>query len=135
MSKRLNLSHNEKLLICEKFNGCCAYCGRKAKKATNLYVDHVQRFEEKEGEILLGNLLPVCYVCLKAKDTMSIEGFRAFLGGLKEQLRRSNTYMMARIYGLVVERTSPVEFYFEILEKKRKTEKEMLARNGKEQGE
>ncbi|MBQ9744491.1 MAG: hypothetical protein IJW19_05130 [Clostridia bacterium] len=120
MDKRLKLSYNEKLIISERYDGCCAYCGRKAKKAINLYIDHVQRFDEKEGEIHPGNLLPVCHVCLKAKGTMSLDGFRAYLGGLREQLRQNNTYMLARIYGLIFEMTTPVEFYFEMVERKKK---------------
>lgn len=122
MARRLNLSAAEKAVVYAKYDCRCAYCGRRAKNVMNMYVDHVQRFEEKDGVILAGNLLPACPMCLKAKDTLTIEGFRASIGALKEQLNRNDTYRLARVYGLVVEIKAPVEFYFERQERIKRME-------------
>lgn len=122
MAKRLSLSAKEKAVIYEKFDGRCAYCGRKAKNVMNMRVDHVQLVEEKDGVVRPENLLPCCPMCLKAKDTLTIEGFRASIGALKEQLNRNDTYRLARVYGIVVEIKAPVEFYFERQERIKRME-------------
>lgn len=128
MARRLNLSAAEKAVVYAKYDCRCAYCGRRAKNVMNMYVDHAQRFEEKDGVVLAGNMLPACPMCFKAKDTMTIEGFRAYIGSLKDQLNRNDIYRMARIFGVVVQLDNPVEFYFETWEKALKARECMEAK-------
>ena len=113
--------------IYNKYNGCCAYCGKKIT-LKQMQVDHiVPLFRNDDDETLkkwgrirgannLDNLNPACARCNRYKSTMTLQQFRNEIE--KQILRleeRSWNYRIARDFGLVEETFKPVRFYFEEL--------------------
>ena len=125
-------SKSQRILIHDKFNGCCAYCGEPIK-LNDMQVDHVvpQRdfyylitkkhnipkfldHLEPQDCNHLDNLFPACRVCNKWKNTFHVELFRS---EIEEQIKRlnktSSNFRMAKKYGLVQETIKPITFHFE----------------------
>ncbi|HTJ53759.1 MAG TPA: HNH endonuclease domain-containing protein [Cyclobacteriaceae bacterium] len=118
--------------IHQKFNGHCAYCG-EVIKLKDMQIDHIipQSFfwgfvkskihvpdflkHLTETDVNHNdNLHPACRVCNKWKATFHLELFRS---EVSDQLKRLNDYSsnfrMAKKYGLVLEVSKPIVFYFE----------------------
>lgn len=64
-----------------EFNGRCAYCGKVTDKAT---VEHMIPLC-RGGEAALSNVVPACWDCNRAKNTMTI---LEFLAGRRMDLGR-----------------------------------------------
>lgn len=98
-------------LVYQKYDGHCAYCGRKLAMK-DMQVDHiVSRYNAGTDD--LDNLNPSCRMCNFRKQTFTISQFR------KEITRQADTAMktfanrMSVAYGLINFTPHKVEFYFE----------------------
>ena len=124
MSKHKPIPKKIRLALYEKYNHKCAYCGCDLEY-NDMQVDHKapvyvhtdlkqdMTVEEMYDE---SNFLPACRQCNFYKSTMSIEEFRKRLGStMMNNLQKNFNYKLAIKYGLVVEHTKPVVFYFEYL--------------------
>ena len=54
------------------FNNRCAYCGEEEKTAGTLHQDHIIPFS-KDGEFILGNIIPACKICNRSKNNKDME--------------------------------------------------------------
>lgn len=75
MSK--TFSKSKRLLVAEKFNWHCAYCGEKLSKET-MVIDHVVA-KSNGGSNHIDNLFPSCRKCNSSKGVKTLEQFRLFL--------------------------------------------------------
>lgn len=127
MSKHKAIPKATRLLIYEKCNQRCAYCGCKLEYK-EMQVDHVSSiyansdFRDNMTEKELynpKNLLPACRQCNFYKSTFTLEKFRERLATvMMENLRKDFSYRLALKYGMIEEHVKPLRFYFEILEDK-----------------
>ena len=115
--------------VYDKYNGHCAYCG-EIIEYKDMQVDHIlcrnrshwighERMMQNAGLNIshiddFGNLNPSCRVCNLFKGVFSIKELRKQLA---KQVERANkysvNYRMAKKYGLIIETSKPVVFYFE----------------------
>lgn len=127
------MTSRERLLVFNKFEGKCAYCGTDLVKGW--HVDHIEPLrrnysEEYDWDLKkivrkssapshperdnLPNYNPSCASCNINKHGMSIEQFRLQIQGFMKHLNEINTqYKIAKRYGLVKEDIKPIVFYFE----------------------
>ena len=118
----LVLRYNFRLLVYEKCNHRCAYCGCELEYK-DMQVDHVKSVfantdishtmteEEMYSE---KNLLPACRQCNFYKSSGNLESFReALTNTLMRNLQETFQYRLAIKYGLIQEHIEPVQFYFE----------------------
>ena len=80
-----------------KFDGCCAYCGRRIT-FRELDIDHVVP-KSKGGSNDLQNLFPSCMRCNRLKDSLSIEEFRKEIASQTNSLNLRDH--VAVDYGLI----------------------------------
>jgi len=72
-------------------------------------------FEKPERDCM-ENYMPACASCNINKHSADLESFRRLITGFMKHLNEVSTqYKIAKRYGLVVEETKPVVFYFETL--------------------
>lgn len=100
--------------VYEKYDGHCAYCGRKIKYE-DMQVDH---FIPKNGGAAKGtddisNLMPSCRMCNHYKRANSLEVFRMYIQEIPYKLRQNYIYKVGVAYGNIIENEKPIEFYFE----------------------
>ncbi len=118
--KRRALTKAERLIIYNKTDGHCAYCGEKIELKA-MQADHVAPIEYA---VIIGkcghdpnhidNLLPTCRSCNYIKSSMTIEMFRRRVEEWVEILARDSvTYRNAVRFGVVVPNPHKVQFYFE----------------------
>lgn len=124
---RKNIPKKIRLLVWEKCNRHCAYCGCELKYE-DMQVDHVEsvwkhefnKFYIGEKSISeeqlhsLDNLMPACRACNFYKSSWDLESFRDNLSTMLYRNLASNfNYKMLKKYELIEENIHPVEFYFE----------------------
>ena len=98
-------------LIYQKYDGHCAYCGRKIA-IEDMQVDHiVSRY--RNGSNDLDNLNPSCRMCNFRKQTFTIEQFRKEIARQAETAMKTFANRMSAAYGLISYTPHKVEFYFE----------------------
>jgi len=116
MSKRRKaLSKPTRKAVFSKTNGKCAYCGCKLAY-DKMQVDHMQPLAQG-GANELDNLWPACRSCNHKKGSSSLESFRAQVEKFPKVLMSDSiTYRNAVRFGLVIENSHQVEFYFEKME-------------------
>jgi 5-methylcytosine-specific restriction endonuclease McrA len=115
----------KRLEILNKYNGRCAYCGKKLTIET-LSIDHIEpRFRKttdeqlkwynrERGENKMENYNPCCKSCNSSKSTFTIEKFREEISKKQQRLLRDNsTYRLLLRFGLVKQMPNNVVFYFE----------------------
>ena len=108
---RKTIPKNIRDQVKQKYNGRCGYCGEKKDV---LQIDHVVPIAHFHGTNDISNLMPACISCNNYKDVFSVEQFRSEISQQVERLRKySMNFRLAERYGLVVETTQKVEFYFE----------------------
>lgn len=130
MSKHKQISKKKRILVWEKYDHHCAYCGCQLEYK-DMQVDHIksvyqhndladtnERYEENymsQDELNeVDNLMPSCRMCNFYKGASNIEAFREKLSStLMENVRKPFDYRLALKYGLIKEDIKPIKFYFE----------------------
>lgn len=112
---------NLKLLVCNlmnrrdiynKYNGHCAYCGKKIEY-DDMTIDHLTA-QSKGGTNDYENTIPSCQLCNNQKADRTVEEFRAFLENIVDVLDENKQYRLALRYKkIAVVKRPPVVFYFE----------------------
>lgn len=119
--KHKPIPKKKRILVWEKYNHHCAYCGCELDYK-DMQVDHIESVyatSMQNGWIDtqnddLSNLMPSCRMCNYYKQANDIEGLRRNLQNmLMRNVRRPFDYRLAVKYGLVVENIHPIKFYFE----------------------
>ena len=126
MSKHKQIPKKQRLVIYEKYNRHCAYCGCELEYK-DMQVDHVKsiylhndyRNDMAESELYEEeNLMPSCRSCNFYKSSGDIEYLRNRLSNeLIRNMRKPFDYKLALKYGLIEEHIKPIQFYFEKFEK------------------
>lgn len=109
--RRRSIPKKVRQKVYDKYNGHCAYCGKKIEYK-DMQVDHIKS-HYLEGSDELGNYNPSCRQCNFYKGTMSIEDFRIQLTKLRERLHKVYIYRLSISYGLIEEKDNSIQFYFE----------------------
>lgn len=120
MQKRKSLSPKVREAVYYKYDGHCAYCGKKLT-TKDFQVDHLvpiqrERFGKYTEEQLerFTNYMPSCRRCNHYKRAHSLETFRRYIEEIPEKLRDSNyIYKVGIDYGLIKEYPKKIVFYFE----------------------
>ena len=118
--KRKALTKAERLIIYNKTDGHCAYCG-DAIDLKAMQADHVAPMEfdgliEKFGNDPnhIDNLLPACRPCNYIKSSMTLEKFRRRVSDWVDVLQRDSvTYRNAARFKTIIPNPHPIKFYFE----------------------
>nr|DAE29747.1 MAG TPA: RECOMBINATION ENDONUCLEASE VII [virus sp. ctyMK1] len=98
--------------VYEKYNGHCAYCGKKINYK-DMQVDHFVPIRSG-GTDDFENLMPSCRRCNHYKRASNLEGFREKISQIPVKLLRdSYIYKVAADFGFVPVEEKTVEFYFE----------------------
>ena len=113
--------------VYQKCEGHCAYCGKEITYK-EMQVDHIEphwhtlteseakRAGLNKGSHDIENLNPSCARCNKWKSTYSLEMFRKVVETSLDRLERDTpNYRLAKDFGLLTEKKSPIFFYFEKL--------------------
>jgi hypothetical protein len=123
MQKRKSLSPKLREAVYLKYDGHCAYCGKKLA-AKEFQVDHLvpvqrERFGKYTEDQIerFENYLPSCRVCNHYKRAHSLETFRRYIEEIPKKLDRdSYIYRIGKKYGLIEEHPQKITFYFEEIE-------------------
>ena len=98
--------------IYNRFDGHCAYCGKKIE-FDDMTIDHILP-QSKGGKDTVENTIPSCQLCNNQKADRSVEEFRDFISNLTDVLDESKQYRLAIRYKKVVQvKPTPITFYFE----------------------
>lgn len=120
MQKRKAIPKKVREAIYQKYNGHCAYCGKKIEYK-EMQVDHLipvqrERFKKySEDEIeCFENYAPACRRCNHYKRAHSLDVFRKMIEEIPAKLYRDNyIYKVGLDYGMVEAYEHKVKFYFE----------------------
>lgn len=122
------MKQKDRLVIKNKYNGHCAYCG--VILAKRFHIDHVHpknqahflKSDVMKESLNLSinsidenkNLKPACFRCNQWKKTFSVEEFRVEIESQAERLRsRQAGFRLAEDFGVIQEVNTAVIFYFE----------------------
>lgn len=122
----MGISKEKRRTVYTKYNGHCAYCGRKMEYK-DMQVDHFipqnMDYVFVMGDVPgvdnvddLKNLMPACRMCNHYKRAHSLETFRRYIEEIPRKLRADYIYKIGVLYGNVVENEKPIKFYFETAE-------------------
>lgn len=124
----MKFSKEIRLIIYNKFDKKCAYCG-KFLEINQMQVDHIipyyhsltninHRIKILNGKIGtndVDNLNPSCARCNRWKSNFTLEMFREEIQLQTKRLNNhNNNYRLAKDFGMIIEDNKPVKFYFEI---------------------
>ena len=110
--------------VYDKYQGHCAYCGKKLEYK-DMQLDHMiprqrehfKKYTEEEIECF-ENYMPSCRRCNHYKRAHSLETFREMIEIIPQKLIRDNyIYKVGLDYNLIEEHPHKIEFYFENHEK------------------
>ena len=110
--------------VYDKYQGHCAYCGKKLEYK-DMQLDHMiprqrehfKKYTEEEIECF-ENYMPSCRRCNHYKRAHSLETFREMIETIPQKLvRDSYIYKVGLDYNLIEEHPHKIEFYFEKHEK------------------
>lgn len=111
------ISKEKRIQVYNKYNGHCAYCGRKIEYK-DMQVDHFRPLHawnvEDCGADDFDNLMPACRSCNHYKRAHTLELFREYIFTIPNKLKSNYIYKIGLIYGNVIENEKPIKFYFEI---------------------
>ncbi len=112
----MSINKETRQKVYEKYNGRCAYCGRKIEYK-DMQVDHfvAKRGWNEQGTDDISNLMPSCRMCNHYKRANTLETFRIYIQEIPRKLRNNYIYKVGVAYGNVIENEKPIEFYFERL--------------------
>lgn len=115
-AKRLPITKAKREEVYRKYDGHCAYCGRKIEYK-DMQVDHFKPLRawsiDDAGTDDLSNLMPSCRMCNHYKRANSLETFRRYIEEIPLKLGANYIYKVGIVYGEVAENPHPVKFYFE----------------------
>lgn len=123
MTKRKTIPKKVRLDVYAKYDGHCAYCGKKLEYK-DMQVDHLipfqrerfKKYSEEEIECF-ENYMPACRRCNHYKRAHSLEVFRKMIEEIPFKLTRDNyIYKVGLDYNLIEEHRQKVVFYFEKVE-------------------
>ena len=106
--------------VYDKYQGHCAYCGKKLEYK-DMQLDHMiprqrehfKKYTEEEIECF-ENYMPSCRRCNHYKRAHSLETFREMIETIPQKLIRDNyIYKVGLDYNLIEEHPHKIEFYFE----------------------
>ena len=126
MHKRKSLSPKVREAVYYKYDGHCAYCGKKLT-LKEFQVDHlipIQRarfgnYTEEQLECF-ENYMPTDRQCNHYKRAHSLETFRRYIEEIPKKLDRdSYIYRIGKKYNLIEEHPQKIEFYFEQVEREK----------------
>ncbi len=119
------MNKKQRLQVYEKYDGHCAYCGKKIAY-NEMQVDHKDPLFRndtdeqladagiKRGTDEMDNLMPSCRRCNFRKGTFTVEQFRKeLLKQCEGIIKRSFQVKQSIDYGLLKVHLTPVMFYFE----------------------
>lgn len=120
MAKRKTISKKMREAVYAKYDGHCAYCGKKLEyKDFQLdhfipkQREHFKKYTEEQLECF-ENYMPACRRCNHYKRAHTIEYFREMIEEIPKKLfRDSYIYKVGLDYGLVEAHEHKVKFYFE----------------------
>lgn len=105
-----------RLKVYDKYNGHCAYCGKKIEYK-DMQVDHIISKRQGwawDGVESLENLNPSCRRCNHCKRAWDIEVFRKLLLTLHKRVREQYICKVAEDYGIITIKEWDGKFYFEV---------------------
>lgn len=100
--------------IYNKFQGKCAYCGRKIE-FDDMTLDHIHP-HSKGGTKTRENIYPSCHLCNNQKGDKSVEEFRDYLKNIYEYLDDNPIYRIALRYNELNIKKHNIQFFFETIE-------------------
>lgn len=107
--QRKKLTKTERLLIFNKFNQKCAYCGSKLNY-NEMTADHVVPLN-KDGTDEINNIYPACRSCNHHKGSFTVGQFKKELEKTAMKLSKSNAmFRLAVKYGLVEIKDKEIRF-------------------------
>ena len=112
----MSISKKTREAVYAKYDGHCAYCGRKIAYK-DMQVDHFLPPRawgiEDAGTDDISNLMPSCRMCNHYKRANSLGTFRRYISEIPKKLRNDYIYKVGVVYGNVIENEKPIKFYFE----------------------
>jgi len=125
--KRKSISKKMREAVYNKYDGHCAYCGKKLEPK-GWQLDHLIPYQRErfgrytEGQIeCFENYMPACRRCNHYKRAHSLEVFREMIGEIPKKLYRDNyIYKVGLDYDLIESKEHMIRFYFELSEEERK---------------
>ena len=112
----MSFSKTVRQKVYNKYNGHCAYCGRKLDYK-DMQVDHFIPYKawgvidiDKDS---FENLMPSCRLCNHYKRANSLETFRRYISEIPKKLKQNYIYKVGLIYGNIIENEKQIKFYFE----------------------
>lgn len=113
------ISKKKRMIVYEKYDGHCAYCGEKIAYE-DMQVDHFIPCRawgiEDPGTDNIENLMPACRTCNHYKRAHTLETFRRYIQEIPKKLRQNYIYKVGLKYGNVADEEIPIVFYFEKVE-------------------
>jgi 5-methylcytosine-specific restriction endonuclease McrA len=102
MKTQIRIPQSERLIVLQKYNCKCAYCGNNLTLAT-LKLDSTP-----------DSIYPSCMRCKRRKGSKTIEQFRLHISVVHKQLQYLNSkYSLCKDYGMVADVSNEVLFHFE----------------------
>lgn len=121
---RKNIPKKVRLEVYDKYDGHCAYCGKKLEYK-DMQVDHLipyqrerfKKYTEEEIECF-ENYMPACRRCNHYKRAHSLEVFRQMIEEIPRKLLRDNyIYKVGLDYAIIRAEERKIVFYFEKCQK------------------
>lgn len=134
MQKRKSLSPKVREAVYYKYDGHCAYCGKKLT-AKEYQVDHLipvqrERFGKYTEEQIecFDNYVPSCRTCNHYKRAHSLETFRRYIEEIPAKLDKGNyIYRIGKKYNLLEEHPHKIKFYFEMIDEEKQNLKNLIS--------
>ena len=129
--KRKAIPRKVREAVYQKYDGHCAYCGKKIE-SKEFQLDHLipkqreqfKRYTEDQIECF-ENYMPACRRCNHYKRAHTLKSFREMIEEIPKKLFRDNyIYKVGLDYGLVEAHEHKIKFYFEQLEGSTETDKD-----------
>ena len=125
MKKRKAIPKKMREAVYQKYNGRCAYCGKKMDYK-DMQVDHLipvqrERFKKYSEEELecFENYMPADRRCNHYKRAHSLEVFRKYIEEIPRKLQENYICKVGLDYDLVEFHPHKVKFYFELIEEEK----------------
>ena len=123
--KRKNIKKEVRILIWNKCNQRCAYCGCSLEYK-DMQVDHLHPISRSHLERELDpnrieNLMPSCRSCNFYKGSQKLERWRKEMMKVQKRLTAGKSKFLVNLavrYGIIEFKTLDVLFYFERIKKK-----------------